>query len=129
MHERVHGAINNQYGMESTYGWEFNGLMITAFTKAIIPANHTYGELCNETCSMLHVQNEIVTYNLEALTNLILALFVIWGTFYHIHWFDPEIFAKHIDDVTEKKWKKKELKRLKREYKQLLKERKKLDLG
>jgi len=119
MHERVHGAINNQYGMDSNYSWEINGVMIVASTYAIAPENHSYNELCDVTCATLHMQNEIVTYNLESLINLIFAMFIIFASYYHTRWFNKNQFEQFMLNYTESKWRKKELKRLEKEAKQL----------
>ena len=108
MHENVHKAINAQYGMDSEIGWNFGFPAVIFWTKAIVPANYSFGMLCTETCATSHINNEIVSYNLEGLINLLLCLFVIGGIYYHFRNFDEEEFMNHMCKCKEeyeiKKW-------------------------
>jgi hypothetical protein len=101
MHEKVHEAINLQFGMRSEFGWKIEGPVVVAYTKAIIPANYTYAELCNYACSALHMENEIVSYNLEGITQLLIAMFVIYGIFQHRRSFDKKAFVEHLEEYAQ----------------------------
>jgi len=101
MHENVHKAINAQFGMDSKFGWKIQGPVIVAYTEAIIPNGFTYGELCNISCSALHMENEIVSYNLEGITELLIALFIIYGIFQHRRSFDKNAFVNHIEEFAQ----------------------------
>ena len=59
-HEHAHGAIYDQYNVNYTYGWSFNGGMIQFYTLA----NDSSLLNCNEVCKSLQTENEIYTYNL-----------------------------------------------------------------
>ena len=113
MHEQVHGAINKQYGMDNVYGYDIKGIMFRAYTQSIVPANHTYDELCDSTCKTLHMQNEIVSYNLENIGQILFLIFIMGLLYYHIRWFDIDLFFSHLNDIEEEKWRKKELQRMK----------------
>jgi hypothetical protein len=110
MHENVHKAINAQFGMDSKLGWTIQGPLVIAYTQAIVPEGYRYQDLCDLTCSALHIENEIVSYNLEGLLELIICLFVIYGIFQHKRSFDNIAFAQHIEEYAQelefRKWRK-----------------------
>jgi hypothetical protein len=101
MHEKVHEAINLQFGMRSEFCWKIQGPVVIAYTQAIVPANYTYAELCNYACSALHMENEIVSYNLEGITQLLIAMFVIYGIFQHRRSFDKKAFVEHLEEFAQ----------------------------
>lgn len=115
MHERVHGAINIQYGMDNEYGYKMENGLLMAYTRAIVPEGYTFSDLCDETCTTLHMQNEILTYNLDGLINIIFALFIIGCCYYHTKNFNLNAFTTHMEEWEKEEWKKKEFQALKQE--------------
>jgi len=101
MHEKVHEAINLQFGMKSEFGWNINGPVIVAYTKAIVPEGFTYAQLCDYACSALHMENEIVSYNLEGITELLIAMFIIYGIYQHRRNFDKKAFLEHLEEFAQ----------------------------
>ena len=76
-HEGVHGAIYDQYGVNYTYGFMFDPDMFYApafYTQAV---DSSY-QLCNEVCGSLQTENEIISYNMRALSYTIWSLFIFW---------------------------------------------------
>jgi len=72
-HEQAHQAIFTSYGIDSSIHYRGAYFQVS-------PENMTYAsKMCNETCLMLHSQNEIVGYNTQGLFVLIGAglLFII----------------------------------------------------
>lgn len=57
-HEHAHAAIFDAYGVDYTYGWQFQGMILQFYVQA----NDT--SKCNETCMALQMESEIYTYNL-----------------------------------------------------------------
>lgn len=96
MHESVHQAINLQFGMKSEFGWKFEFPVIKVYTRAIIPDGYTFAELCDYACSALHMENEILSYNLEGITELLISMFVIYVLYQHKRNFDEDLFFKHL---------------------------------
>lgn len=66
IHELVHQAILEDYGIESNITWSFSG--------AYVEWNSSK---CNEMCLMQHNMNEVVGYNLQMFYLLITVGFLI----------------------------------------------------
>ena len=76
-HEGVHGAIFNQYGVNYTYGFTFDPDMF--YTPAFYTkTTDSSFQLCNEVCGSLQTENEIISYNVHALSYTIWAIFTFW---------------------------------------------------
>jgi len=84
-HEGVHGAIYDQYGVNYTYGFMFDPDMFYAPAFYIQAVDSSY-QLCNEVCGSLQTENEIISYNMRALSYTIWSLFIFW------------IFMKFVDE-------------------------------
>ena len=76
-HEGVHGAIFDQYGVNYTYGFMFDSEMFYAPAFYTKTTDSSY-QLCNEVCGSLQTENEIISYNMRALSYSMWALFVFW---------------------------------------------------
>ena len=76
-HEGVHGAIYNQYGVNYTYGFMFDPDMFYAPAFYTKTTDSSY-QLCNEICGSLQTENEIISYNIHALSYTIWMIFIFW---------------------------------------------------
>ena len=74
-HEGVHAAIYNQYGVNYTYGFMFDKDMFYAPAFYVATVDSSY-RLCNEICGSLQTENEIISYNIHALSYTIWAIFM-----------------------------------------------------
>jgi len=76
-HEGVHGAIFNQYGVNYTYGFMFDPDMFYTPAFYTKTTDSSY-QLCNEICGSLQTENEIISYNIHALSYTIWMIFIFW---------------------------------------------------
>jgi len=74
-HEGVHGAIFNQYGVNYTYGFMFDPDMF--YTPAFYTkTTDSSFQLCNEICGSLQTENEIISYNMHAISYTLWSIFL-----------------------------------------------------
>jgi len=76
-HEEVHGAIYNQYGVNYTKGFMFDKetyYLPTFYVQAI----DSSFMMCNEVCGSLQTENEIISYNMHALSYTLWSICLIW---------------------------------------------------
>ena len=59
-HENVHAAIYDQYGINYTKGWGFDGIILYFYVKT---ERADYALRCDDTCAALQTENEIISYN------------------------------------------------------------------
>ena len=84
-HEEVHAAIYNQYGVNYTKGFMFDPDTYYIPTYYVQTTDSSY-RLCNEICGSLQTENEIMSYNIHALSLTMWTIFIIY------------LFMKFIDE-------------------------------